>query len=185
MNDSLLLLKNFIRNPKETGSVIPSSRFLTKEIVKGINFKTARNIVELGPGTGTFTKVIMEKSSQDSRIFCFEVNKKFCSHLEKNTADKRLTVINAPAEKLSSNLKRLKISKVDCVVSGLPFRNFPDGKKSSILTQVKNSLNDKGRFVLFQYTNGLSGMLESHFSKVKRNFVPINIPPAFVYTCEK
>ena len=180
MNDSLLLLKNFIKNPRETGAVIPSSRFLTKEIVSSIDFEASKNIVELGPGVGTFTKIILKRAKPDARLFCFEVNKKFCGYLEKNIIDKRFMVINAPAEKLSSNLKRLKISKVDCVVSGLPFRNFPDGKKSSILTQVKNSLNDKGRFVLFQYTNGLSGMLESHLSKVKRNFVPIKMPPAFV-----
>lgn len=185
MNDSILILKNFIRNPKETGAVAPSSRFLTKEIINNIDFKAAKCIVELGPGSGVFTKAILKKARTDARIFCFEVNKKFCSYLEKKLMDKRIKIINAPAEGLAINLKKLGIINVDCVVSGLPFKNFSNSKKSDILKQVSSSLSERGRFVLFQYTKGLGDMLESCFDRIERKFVPINIPPAFVYVCEK
>ena len=185
MNDSLLLLSNFIRNPKEVGAVAPSSKFLTKEIIKNINFKASKNIVELGPGLGTFTKMILKKSKPSTRLFCFEVNKKFCSYLVKNIVDERMTIIRAGAEKISSNLKKLKIKEADCVVSGLPFLNFSEAKKRRILEEVKNSLSDNGRFVLFQYKNELGKLLESYFSRVSRTFVPLNIPPAFVYICGK
>lgn len=185
MKDSLLLLSNFIKNPKEVGSVAPSSKFLTKEITKNINFKASKTIVELGPGLGTFTKAILKKSKQGTRLFCFEVNKKFCSHLENNIIDERMVLITAGAEKLSSNLKKFKIKEADCIVSGLPFLNFSEPKKMEILREVKNSLSDNGKFILFQYTNGLGRLLESHFSKVKRRFVPLNVPPSFIYVCEK
>ncbi|MBI3035005.1 hypothetical protein HYY71_01665, partial [Candidatus Woesearchaeota archaeon] len=58
-------------------------------------------------------------------------------------------------------------------------------KKKLILNEIKNSLADDGRFILFQYTNGLGKLLESHFSKAKRKFVPLNVPPSFIYVCEK
>ena len=67
MNDSLLLLSNFIKNPKETGAVAPSSRFLTKEIIRNIDFKASKNIVELGPGLGTFTKAILKKANANAK----------------------------------------------------------------------------------------------------------------------
>ena len=185
MNDSLLLLSNFIKNPKETGAVAPSSRFLTKEIIKNINFKTSKNIVEFGPGLGTFTKPILKKAKPSTRLLCFEVNKKFCIYLAKNIIDKRIIVIRAGAENIRSNLKKFGIKEADCVVSGLPFLNFPESQKRKILEEVKNSLSDNGRFVLFQYTKGFGRLLESYFSKVSRTFVPINIPPAFVYVCGK
>ena len=185
MNDSLLILSNFIKNPKETGAVAPSSKFLTKEIIKKINFKTSKNIVELGPGLGTFTKPILKKANPDAKLFCFEVNEKFCSYLTKNIVDERMTIIRAGAENINKNLKKFKIKEVDCIVSGLPFLNFPEHQKRKILDEVKKSLSDNGRFVLFQYTNGLGKLLESYFSKVSRTFVPINMPPAFVYVCGK
>jgi phospholipid N-methyltransferase len=158
---------------------------LVNGIIKNINFKTSKTIVELGPGLGTFTKLILKKAKPDARLFCFEVNKRFCSYLEKNIIDERMVLIRAGAEKLSSNLKKLKIKEADCIVSGLPFLNFSEPKKMEILREVKNSLSDNGKFILFQYTNGLGRLLESHFSKVKRGFVPLNVPPSFIYICEK
>ena len=185
MKDSLLLLSSFIKKPKETGAVAPSSKFLTKEIIKNIDFGASGNIVELGPGIGTFTKAILERANQNANLFCFEVNKKFCSHLKKSIADKRLVVVNASAEKISHSLKMLNVKKADCIISGLPFLNFSDSKKNIILKEAENSLSENGRFILFQYTNGLSNLLQSYFSKVDRRFIPLNIPPAFVYICEK
>jgi len=184
MTESSLFLSNFINNPKETGAVAPSSRFLTREIMKSIDFESSKNIVELGPGLGTFTKAILRNAAPDSRLFCFEVNEKFRSYLKKNIEDERLTIIGEGAENLGRNLKKFKIKDADCIVSGLPFKNFAEQKKRKIIKEVKSSLNPKGRFVLFQYTNGLRSMLESHFTKVSRTFVPLNIPPAFVYLCE-
>ncbi|MBS3114622.1 methyltransferase [Candidatus Woesearchaeota archaeon] len=185
MKDSLLLLSNFIKNPKEVGAVAPSSKFLTKEIIKNIDFKNSKNIIELGPGLGTFTKRILKKSKPNTKLFCFEVNKQFCSYLKKNVIDERLIVVNASAEKINNNLKIFNIQDVDFIISGLPLLNFPDAKKRAILHEVKNSLCDNGKFILFQYTNGLGKILESYFNKVNRSFVPLNIPPSFVYVCEK
>lgn len=184
MKDSLLLLSNFIKNPKQIGAVAPSSRFLTREIVGSIG-KNSKNIVELGPGVGTFTKAILKKARLDAKLLCFEVNRNFCSHLKQSIVDERFEVINAGAEKIKENLKKFGIEKADCIVSGLPFRNFSEAKKSRILDEVETSLSGNGRFVLFQYTNGLNKMLDVRFANVKRKFISLNVPPAFVYVCEK
>ena len=185
MKDLLLFLSNFIKHPIETGAVASSSKFLTEQIIKNIDFKNSKNIIELGPGLGTFTKVILKKSKPSAKIFCFDVNKKFCDYLSKNIKDRRLVIINAGAEKIGFYLKKFNIKKVDLIVSGLPFLAFQKSKKRKILCDVKNALNDNGKFSLFQYTNGLSKMLEEYFPKVEGKFVPLNIPPSFVYTCEK
>ena len=185
MNDSLLMLSSFMKKPKETGAIAPSSKFLTNEIIRSIDFRNSDCIVELGPGLGTFTKYILKKANQNTRLLCFEINRKFCSYLSKSINDKRLILMNSGAESINQNLRKLGIKNADCIVSGLPFNNFSDAKKKRILMEVKSSLKDDGRFILFQYTNGLNAMLESHFKKVIRKFVPINVPPSFVYMCIK
>ena len=185
MKDSVLLLSSFIKNPKDTGAVAPSSRLLTREITRNIDFRASRCIVELGPGVGTFTMSILRNAMPHTKLFCFEVNKKFCVYIANKIRDERLTIINAGAEELSLHLKKLKVEKADCIVSGLPFLNFPYSKKRKILNEAKNCLNDNGKFILFQYTNGLSRLLELYFSKVKKKFVAFNLPPSFVYICEK
>jgi phospholipid N-methyltransferase len=174
-----------MKKPKETGAIAPSSKFLTNEIIRSIDFRSSDYIVELGPGLGTFTKHILKKANKNARLLCFEVNKKFCSYLNKNINDKRLVLINSGAESINYNLRKFGIKKADCVVSGLPFNNFSNAKRKRILMEVKNSLKDGGIFVLFQYTNGLNPMLKVHFKKVRKKFVPINVPPSFVYVCVK
>lgn len=185
MKDSLLLLSHFLKNPREVGSIAPSSKFLTNGIISSIDFKKSKIIIELGPGVGTFTKCILKKADPKARLFCFEVNKKFCEYMSKNITDERLMVINAPAQDLTSNSKKFGIKKADCIISGLPFLNFPDKKRRKILDEIKNALSDNGRFILFQYTSGLINLLEEYFSKVEKKFIPLNMPPSFVYVCEK
>ena len=185
MNDSLLMISSFIKKPKETGAVAPSSKFLTNEIIRSIDFKNSDYIVELGPGLGTFTKPLLKKAKQNAKLLCFEINRKFCNYLKRNINDRRLVLINSGAESINYNLRKFGVKNTDCVVSGLPFKNFSYAKKKRILMEVKDSLKDGGKFVLFQYTNGLDAMLKSHFKKVRRKFVPINMPPSFVYVCVK
>ena len=185
MKESLMMLSNFLKNPKQTGAVAQSSKFLTNEMLKKSDFKKSKYIVELGPGMGTFTKQILKKAKPDAKIVCFEVNEKFCSHLSKSFHDKQLIVLNAGADKIRINLKRLGIREADCIISGLPFRNFSSAIKKKIIQEVKKSLSDNGRFILFQYTTGMGNILKAHFDKVKRKFVVLNLPPAFVYVCEK
>jgi phosphatidylethanolamine/phosphatidyl-N-methylethanolamine N-methyltransferase len=47
-------IKQFWAEKKMVGSMTPSSRFLTQKMLKNIDFKKVKLIVELGPGTGVF-----------------------------------------------------------------------------------------------------------------------------------
>ena len=51
-------LKSFWAEKKMVGSMTPSSRFLMDKMLKNIDFKKSKLIVELGPGTGVFTEKI-------------------------------------------------------------------------------------------------------------------------------
>lgn len=51
----------YIVNPKTVGAILPSSRYLCNKMIKEINFKDAKYIVEYGPGTGVITLNIFMK----------------------------------------------------------------------------------------------------------------------------
>lgn len=184
MKNTLLLFKNFLKNPKEVGAIVPSSSFLTNEIIKNIDFNTAKIIVELGPGLGAFTKTILKNARHDAHIYCIEVNKEFCSILRKEIPDKRLIIINEEAKNLSKILHKYKIKKAHCIVSGIPFLNFSDRQRKVVLNAITKSLSKNGIFILFQYTRDLAELLTQYFKSVSRKIVPLNIPPAFVYLCK-
>ena len=184
VKDSLSMLLNFLKNPKETGAIAVSSKYLTNEIIKNIDFKNSRCIVELGSGLGTVTKSILRNANPNAKVVCFEINERFCAHISKNCFDRRLIVINADAGKIREKLNELQLSKADCIVSCLPFINLSKAKRKKIISGAKDALKEGGRFILYQYSNNLGKMLDLHFSKVKRTFVPFNLPPCFVYVCE-
>lgn len=48
----ITFLHEFIKHPKHTGAIAPSSKILARKMVDVIDFNRAKCIVELGPGTG-------------------------------------------------------------------------------------------------------------------------------------
>lgn len=75
-------LKEFIMNPKSTGAVAPSSKRLVELMVSTAELSDKKLVVELGPGTGVFTKEIVETLSPDADFFCIESNEKFAKELK-------------------------------------------------------------------------------------------------------
>src|SRR4029077_11664514 len=55
IGDGLLFARNFFRPPRMLGSIIPSSRFLIRQLLQPVDWQAARVIVEYGPGVGNIT----------------------------------------------------------------------------------------------------------------------------------
>jgi phospholipid N-methyltransferase len=59
----ILFFYKFIQSPNTVGSITPSSFFLSKEMMKNIDWSNTTSIVELGAGTGIFTNQIQQLKS--------------------------------------------------------------------------------------------------------------------------
>jgi phospholipid N-methyltransferase len=137
--------------------------------------KGVKEVVEFGAGTGPVTTEILKYMPEDGKLISFEVNPKFCRELEK-IKDKRLKVVNDGAENYAKYVDNL-----DCVVSGLPLTVFPEDLRQQMLDISKNCKT----YVQLQYTPVLGKQIKKIFDQVDTRFVPLNIPPAFVYICSK
>jgi phospholipid N-methyltransferase len=177
--------KQFWKNKKMVGSVTPSSRFLTKKIIKNIDFKNSNVFVVLGPGNGVFTKEIIKKMNKNAVLLIFELNDIFYNDLKNRIDDKRVHLIHDSAEKINEYLKKCNVDSVDTVISSLPIAVLPDKVRKKILVSVKRSLNNNGKFIQFQYSLQAKESLKKLYSKIKISFTPFNFPPAFIYTCYK
>lgn len=182
LKNRLSFLYKFVRSPGSVGSITPSSVFLAKRIMLKLPWDSIDSIVELGAGTGVFTRHIYKRKKPSCKVIIFEKDVQLHNMLKKSHPS---SCFGHDAEKLSGVLKQLKLDKVDCIVSGLPFAMFPVKKRSSILQSVVNSLQPGGTFIAFQYSLQMKTMLKRHFDKVDISLVALNIPPAFVYVCKK
>lgn len=63
---NIKFLTQYITHPRATGAILPSSKGLSRNMVKDIDFNNCNCIVELGAGTGVFTKEIL--NSHDIKL---------------------------------------------------------------------------------------------------------------------
>lgn len=177
--------KAFFKDAKMVGSMRPSSKQLTKKMLGNVDFAEAKTIVELGPGTGVFTREILAQMAPDAKLLVFELHDKFYHTLNQTIKDDRVHFIHDSAEKIQEYLAHYNLHQADAVISSLPLANFPKDLRGTIVDAAKNSLSEKGLLTQFQYSLQSKKFLESTFKEVKIKYTFWNFPPAFVYTCRK
>jgi phospholipid N-methyltransferase len=182
IQEKYLFLKKFLSSPGQIGSVTPSSKFLAKKMIESVPWDEVRNIAELGSGTGAITKFIHEASKEDTQVLLFEKD----PYLQQELA---LQYPNfccySDASQLCNSMFQKGIEHLDCVISGLPFFNFPQDVRDQLLDQITLSLKPDGMFIAFQYSLQMNKQLNRHFEVDTIKYVPLNFPPAFVYVCRK
>jgi phosphatidylethanolamine/phosphatidyl-N-methylethanolamine N-methyltransferase len=184
--------REFIKNWKVTGAVLPSSRALSERMVKAADLGSARAVLELGPGTGPITEVIAEQMRPAMRYVGVELNATFVAELRAKFP--KLHFIEGAAQEVDLVTPRGDATHYDSVISGLPWTAFPEWLQDSILNHVLPQLAPGGKFITFAYA-GLCHLkggrlfrqkLQSFGSKLE--MTPIvwgNVPPAFVYVLTK
>lgn len=180
---SYLFFIQSIRKFRQVGSIIPSSSFLASSICEQIDFTSASVLVELGPGTGVMTRLILSKMTKQCHLLCIEQNSAFSEQLNREINDSQAQVIQGNAQGLHRHLHKHNVSGVDCIISSLPLFNMPTRAKARILHACQKSLKFGGCFLQYQYSISDKKFVQRYFANVRTRFVLLNIPPAFVYTC--
>jgi phosphatidylethanolamine/phosphatidyl-N-methylethanolamine N-methyltransferase len=174
-------LKTYFKERKQVGALAPSSRFLVKKMCNKIDFATAINIIELGPGTGVFTKEILKRARKDAKIFVFELNDDFYKLLQSKFDDDRIVLLNKSAELMTDVLKEHNLVEVDAILSSLPLAVIPAEVKHKIIVDSYTILKKGGIYVQYQYSLNAKKLISKRFTNLKMSFSSINIPPAFIY----
>jgi phosphatidylethanolamine/phosphatidyl-N-methylethanolamine N-methyltransferase len=192
-----LFFQESIRSLGPTASMFPSSRYLANALTRPIDFRCARTVVELGPGTGAVTKEILKHLRPDGKLFAIDINPIFIAHLRATCDDPRLVLLRGSATDLVSLLAQYDISSVDAVVSSLGLTGMEHRSRMFILRQIGACLAPHGTMTQYQYAGHfeipklrLGGFNEARF--LRRFFADVsvghvirNLPPALVFTCRK
>ena len=173
-----------LRNIKTVGTVTRSSPALCRGAIKPVDFATARNIVELGAGDGVITKHILGAMHPEARLLAFEVNPMFCDQL-RSIGDPRLVVVEDTAELLPQYLATNGMPVVDAVVSAIPFVGLPKSLAQTIVGLCRDALAAGAPFCQVHYSLVMKKLYTGIFGNVDVDFVPLNVPPAFVLTMRK
>lgn len=89
------------------------------------------------------------------------------------------------AARLVESMNQEGVLQLDYIFSGLPFFNFEPELRNTLVDQIHKALKPGGLFIAFQYSLQMKKTLSEYFIIEKLEFVPLNVPPAFVYVCRK
>jgi phosphatidylethanolamine/phosphatidyl-N-methylethanolamine N-methyltransferase len=187
---NLVFLREFFRAPKRIGSVTPSSSVLAKLMIDAADIKEGHVVVELGAGTGPFTKEIVSRHP-DVAFMAIEPRQHLAQVLREEFPS--LQVQEAWAQELPQLTASWGHPTVDRVVSGLPWALWPQALQEEILSALVASMAPTGKFVTFTYLH--SGVmpgarrfrknLNAYFGTVRTTQVAwLNFPPAYAFVCE-
>lgn len=183
-------LFSFLRHPIATGAIAPSGVHLARAMVDWIDWNAVGSCAELGPGTGAFTPSILSSMNPGTDFFAVELNKAFAATMAERFPDVD-TYCRSVAD-IRQICNERGLSKIDCMVCGLPWAAFPSELQRSLMDAVRSCLSEDGYFCTFAYLQGtvlpagvrFQRLLRQSFSSVRRGrIVWRNLPPAFVYQC--
>ena len=180
----LTFLQGFLTRPKEVGSIIPSSRFLERRVVRLADVRDARTLVELGPGTGGTTRAILRAMAPAARLLAIEINSRF-AHLLRRMPDARLAVHQGSAAEIAQALAAHDLPAADAILSGIPFSTMPRELGLDILRSVHDSLVPGGIFVAYQVRDRVEDLGRCVFGDAQVQTVMLNVPPMRVYRWRK
>jgi phospholipid N-methyltransferase len=179
--DRWLFLSKFMKQGTAIAAVAPSSRWLARAVVAGIDFARAECIVELGAGTGPVTERLVGRSPS-SRVVVLERDPEFCRRLRRRFPTTE--VVEADVANLAQVLDERGVHRVDHFLSGLPLPSFPPTLRDGLLETVSKRLAAQGTFRQLTHMPWVYYPLYCrYFDHVEFRLVWRNLPPGGVYIC--
>lgn len=192
IQNAFLFLGRFIASPRTIGAIAPSGAALARQMVRLAEVESAKTVLELGPGTGSFTIAIARHLAPDANFIAIEADPHLAVLLRKKLPSVR--TVAGSAEHIDRIMKSYELSQADTIVSGLPWATFESGLQDRILNAARDILRPGGTFTTFSYVHAqpmrqakrFRCKLEQTFATVQKSpVVWNNLPPAFVYCCKK
>ena len=164
-----LILKKFIKDPKNIGAITPSSNRSAKKIAELVNLKSTKNIIEIGGGTGALSRYIKNKN-----LTIIERDKDLYEVLKRKYQNHNI-VHNCGLEYLKKNVRE----EYGLVIS-IPM--IKSDVKLNLINMINQHLSENKIqwFIIlgYRYFNQFQPL---GFKNKERHLVINNIPPAFIW----
>ncbi|MCO5099798.1 MAG: methyltransferase type 12 [Burkholderiaceae bacterium] len=175
-DDRLAFLKGFLRGPRDVGSVIPSSRFLERRMVRMAGVHDADSVVELGPGTGGTTRAILSAMPATSTLLAVELDPVFADFV-RGFDDKRLIVHQGSAENLRELIATHRLKPPKAILSGIPFSTMPPDVGTRVIEAIRDVLAPGGCFVAYQFRGAVADRARPILGEPEVAVELVNVPP--------
>lgn len=178
-------VSEYLRSPLRVGAIVPSSEQLAAAITDGLS-QTNAPVIELGPGTGVFTRALLDRGISPDQIAAIELNNNFVRRLSIECPD--VTIVQGDAARVhrltpfGANLARV-------LICGLPLLSMPTPCVVRVLKHSFCCLVQDGEFRLFSYSPRcpVPSRVLARLGLVAKRSTTVwrNAPPATVYVIKR
>lgn len=206
LKENLVFLREFLLEFKTTGACFPTSRWAAQALINPLRApdRGPKNILELGPGTGSVTIPLIRELRPGDHLTVCEINPRFMKSLketleeteEYRRARHQVTFFLGAAQDLPTD------RVFDIIVCALPFVNFDLGTVQSIFSKLREISSPSTLMTYYEYigvrkfneTVGASDRKEriaevhdylknsGYISYLKHERVWLNLLPINIYT---
>jgi phosphatidylethanolamine/phosphatidyl-N-methylethanolamine N-methyltransferase len=181
VRDQVLFLRDWVCDPLKVAAIAPSSVSLAQIMTSEISLCDAP-ILEFGPGTGVFTRQLIQKGIPQEKLVLVERSQGFAALLERRFPKAR--IIRNDASKLIAE-EHVQTDSMGAVISGLPLAIMPALKVMAIMKFAFQSLKSDSNFYQFTYGQrcpiAAEVLDQCGLSSINIGRTFLNVPPASVY----
>lgn len=149
MNQFLLFLSGFLKNPKSVGAVVPLSQSVAKELIKYFDMRDAKKryrILEVGAGIGNVSSTIRDSLNPNDQFDIIEIDPACCKLLNQSFGkDARISV------HCMSIMDWNPAYTYDFIISTLPLNMFETQFVERIFSHYKKLLSPEGVMTYVEY----------------------------------
>jgi phospholipid N-methyltransferase len=183
--ENWVFFRQWLKNPLAIAALSPSGKRLARQMIGQLPAGT-RRVVELGGGTGVFTRLLIETGIDPGNLMVLELNEELYRLLKERFPE--ALVVRGDARDLRAIVRRTRFTAdgpVDAILSGLGLLSMSRAVQRAILEAAFATLAPDGRFVQFTYGPASPvprDLLNDLGLVVRRAGVAwMNVPPATVY----
>jgi len=180
-NDILPFLRAWFKDPLQVAAIAPSGTVLANLITSEIS-PSSGPVLELGPGTGVFTRALLERGVSESDLTLIEYGSDFARRLNRQFPSARVMWMDA-AQLGRANL--FDGAPFGAAISGLPLLSMRPRSILAILAGAFSHMRPGASFYQFTYGPRCPvprplldrlGLKATHIGRAV-----LNVPPAAVY----
>lgn len=185
MSDLLPFFRAWVTDPKKVSAISPSSpalaRLITSEVIAN-----QTPVLELGPGTGVFTRALLERGIKPGDLTLIEAGPQFSKLLADRYPGVR--IVEMDASRLG-NAQLFQPGSLSNAISGLPLLSMSPRKIMGILRGTFGYLREDGAFYQFTYgprcpvPSAILSRLDLRATRIGTTVR--NMPPSSVYKIER
>lgn len=178
---------HFLRELRNTGAVAPSSRHLVQAAVSQLRVYLARHpakkvrVLELGPGTGVFTKEIVAALRPQDTLDVVELSESFYRMVHARFHGGNVRVFHADVLQFEGE------GGYDFIFSSIPYEALPKAVGTAIWHKKQSLARDDAHIIYYKYVTPTPFKGEYERAVVRRHLVGRriiwrNVPPARLFT---